>query len=87
MIVVSVSAKRPGKVDLRAESFEASAPAALKNPALTVVVRYDDGKKMEQVAFARAGSDVLASRSDESGAAKVLADSFDETMKAIDAVK
>ena len=72
---------------LRAESFEASAPAALKNPALTVVVRYDDGKKMEQVAFARAGSDVLASRSDESGAAKVLADSFDETMKAIDAVK
>jgi hypothetical protein len=72
---------------LRAESFEASAPAALKSPALTVVVRYDDGKKMEQVAFARSGSDVFASRSDEPGAAKVLAASFDEALKALDAIK
>jgi hypothetical protein len=72
---------------LRAESFETSAPAALKSPALTVMVRFDDSKKMEQVAFARMGSDVFASRADEPGAAKVLAASFDEAMKAIDAMK
>ena len=71
---------------LRAESFEASAPAALKTPALTVVVRFDD-KKMEQVAFARAGADVAASRADEPGSAKVTAASFDEAIKALDALK
>jgi hypothetical protein len=71
---------------LRAESFDAATPAALKSPALTVVVRFDD-KKMEQVVFARAGSDVVASRSDEPGTAKVLTMSFDDAMKAIDAVK
>jgi hypothetical protein len=71
---------------LRAESFESSSPAALKSPALTVVVRFDD-KKMEQVAFARAGADVVASRSDEPGAAKLTAASFDEAIKALDALK
>jgi hypothetical protein len=71
---------------LRAESFEAAAPAALKNPALTVVVRFDE-KRMEQVAFARAGSDVVASRADEPGSAKVTAASFDEAITALDALK
>ena len=71
---------------LRAESFETSAPAALKNPELTVIVRYDD-KKMEQVAFARAGNDVVASRLDEPGSAKVAAMSYEDAIKALDAVK
>src|SRR5687767_7691903 len=68
---------------LRAESFETSAPAALKNPELTVIVRYDD-KKMEQVAFARAGNDVVASRLDEPGSAKVAAMSYEDAIKALD---
>ena len=71
---------------LRAESFETSTPAALKNPTLTVIARYDD-KKMEQVTFARAGSDVVASRSDEPGSAKVTATSFEDAIKALEAVK
>jgi hypothetical protein len=71
---------------LRAESFDSAAPAALKNPALTVIVRFDE-KKMEQVVFARAGSDVVASRSDEPGSAKVMATSFDDAIKALDALK
>ena len=71
---------------LRAETFESSTPAALKNPALTVVVRFDD-TKMEQVVFARAGNDVIASRSDEPGSAKVEATSFDDAITALDAVK
>jgi hypothetical protein len=71
---------------LRAESFDSAAPAALKNPALTVIVRFDE-KKTEQVVFARAGSEVVASRSDEPGSAKVTATSFDDAIKALDALK
>jgi hypothetical protein len=71
---------------LRAESFETSTPAALRNPALTVIVSYDD-KKMEQVTFARAGSDVVASRIDEPGSAKVTATGFEDAIKALDAMK
>lgn len=71
---------------LRADSFETNANPALKNPALTVIVRFDE-KKMEQVTFARAGTDVVASRSDEGGSAKVSATGFDEAFKALDAAK
>jgi hypothetical protein len=71
---------------LRAESFESTASAALRNPALVVSVQFDEQKK-EQISFARAGSDVVASRSDEAGSAKVLAASFDEVLKGIDEMK
>ena len=71
---------------LRAESFETASSAALKNPALVVAIQFDD-KKMEQVTFARSGSDIVASRSDEVGTAKVLTASFDEVFKGIDEMK
>ena len=71
---------------LRAESFDAGTNAALKSPALVVTVRFDDNKT-EQVTFARAGGDVLASRSDEPGTAKLTAASFDEVFKGIDEMK
>jgi hypothetical protein len=71
---------------LRADSFDATAPAALKTPALTVTVRYDDGK-MEAVTFARDGDHVVASRADEPGAARLMASAFDDALKALDAMK
>lgn len=71
---------------LRAESFEMATAPALKNPALTVIVRYDE-KKMEQVSFARAGADVVASRTDEPGTAKVTATTYEDAIKALDAVR
>jgi hypothetical protein len=71
---------------LRAESFEAGSNAALKTPTLTVTVRFDDNK-MEQVTFGRAGAEVVASRSDESGTATVDATSFEDAIKALDALK
>lgn len=71
---------------LRAESFDSQAPAALKTPALVAAVTFDD-KKQETVTFGRSGADVVASRSDEPGSAKVAADAFDEALKALDAVK
>ena len=71
---------------LRADMFDATPNAALKNPALVITVRYDDNKT-EQVTFARSANDVVASRSDEPGSAKVQAASFDEMFKGIDAMK
>jgi hypothetical protein len=73
--------------NLRAQSFEANPPASLKMPVLTVVVSFDDGKKMETVTFARTGADVHAARADEPGAAKLEAGTFDEAIKALDALK
>ena len=70
---------------LRADSFEPTADSALKNPALTVIVQFDD-KRSEQVGFARAGSEVVAARSDEPGSARILASSFDEAVKAVDEI-
>ena len=71
---------------LRADSFEASTHPSLKSPVLTVTVRYDQGKT-ETVTFGRAGMDVFAARGDEPGAAKLNAASFDEAIKALDALK
>jgi hypothetical protein len=71
---------------LRAESFESAANAALKSPALVVTIRFDENK-MEQVTFAKSGTDVVASRAGEPGTAKVMATSFDEVLKGIDDMK
>ena len=71
---------------LRAESFETTMNPALKNPALVVTIRFDENK-MEQVAFAKSGTDVVASRSGEPGTAKVQAPAFDEVFKGIDEMK
>jgi hypothetical protein len=73
--------------NLRAQSFESDAPAALKMPVLSAVVRFDDGKRTETVTFGRAGSDVFAARADEPGAAQLEAGTFDEAIKALDAMK
>jgi len=71
---------------LRAESFEIAAPAALKSPVMSVTVRFDENQT-ETVTFARDGSTVYAARPDEPGAGRVDATSFDEAVKAIDALK
>jgi uncharacterized protein DUF4340 len=72
--------------NLRANSFEAAAPPSLKTPVAAVTVRFDESK-MESVTFGRSGNDVFAARSDEPGAAKVDTSSFDEAIKAVDALK
>jgi hypothetical protein len=72
---------------LRAQSFEATANAALASPALVTTVAFDQNK-METVTIARSGTDVVAARADEGGTAKLdAAGALDEVMKAIDAVK
>ena len=71
---------------LRADSFDTGSNAALKTPALTVNVQFDE-KKTEQVTLARSGADVVASRSDDPGTARLAASAFDEVLKAIDGMR
>jgi hypothetical protein len=70
---------------LRASSFEATAPAALKTPTMTVKTDFEG--KSETVTIAKAGSDAFASRADEPGAAKLDGMAVDEVVKALDALK
>jgi hypothetical protein len=67
---------------------DTKAATGAETPALTVTVTFDDGKKKtERVVFGRVGTDVLAVRPGEPGAARVEAAKFDEAVAALDAVK
>ena len=70
---------------LRASSFEATAPAALKTPALTVKAQFQS--KSETVTIGRAGADAFSARPDEPGAGKLDTAALDEAVKALDALK
>jgi hypothetical protein len=76
--------------NLRAQSFVETGgktKTGLNSPVMVVTVRFDDGKKEEQVTFGRAGADVYAVMAGQPGAAKIDATEFDEAVKALDAVK
>lgn len=71
--------------DLRATSFVAStAGAGLGSPALTVFVKYDEGKKEERVSFGKSGANVFALVPGQPGAAKVDAQKFTDANKTLD---
>ena len=70
---------------IRAASFvDAAAKTGLDKPALTVTVKFDDGKREEKVTFGQTGSDVYVARPGEPGAAKIDAADFNETIKSLD---
>ena len=71
--------------NIRAASFvDTTAKTGLDKPALTVTVKFDDGKKEEKVTFGQAGNDVFVSRPGEPGAAKVDTADFNEAIKSLD---
>jgi len=71
--------------NIRAASFvDAAAKTGLDKPALTVTVKFDDGKREEKVTFGQTGSDVFVARPGEPGAAKIDAADFNETIKSLD---
>ena len=73
-----------GLADIRAQSFTPTrANTGLDAPALTVVAKFDEGKKEERVSFGKSGKDVYAATVD-SGAAKIDADRFTEAIKTLD---
>jgi hypothetical protein len=72
---------------MRAASFvESTAKTGLDKPALTVTVKFDEGKKEEKVTFGQSGSDVFASRPSEPGAAKADTADFNEAIKSLDEI-
>jgi hypothetical protein len=74
-----------GLADIRATGFtETTARTGLEKPALTVFIRFEDGKKEERIAFGRNGAEVYASIPNETGAARIDADKFGEAVKAFD---
>lgn len=74
-----------GLADIRAISFtDSTAKTGLEMPAMTVVVKFEDGKKEERVSFGKSGSDVYALIPGQPGAGKIEADKFDEANKALD---
>jgi len=71
--------------NMRASSFvDSTANTGLDKPALSVFVKFEDGKKEERVSFGQHGSDVFAQRPGDPGAAKVDATDFNETIKSLD---
>lgn len=75
--------------NLRAESFVPTAGAATghNNPAATIVVKFDDGKKEERVVIGTAGTNVFATRADQPGALKVEAAKYQDALKKLDALQ
>ena len=70
---------------LRAASFvESVSKTGLDKPALTVYVKFEEGKKEERVTFGQSGADTFASRTGEPGAVKVDAPDFNESLKSLD---
>jgi hypothetical protein len=73
--------------NMRASSFVASdAKTGLDKPAMSVVAKFDDGKKEDRASFGKNGDDVYASRPGEPGAAKVEASDFTEINKTLDEI-
>jgi Domain of unknown function (DUF4340) len=71
--------------NMRASSFvESTAKTGLDAPAMTVVVKFDDGKKEDRVTFGKHENDVYAARPGEPGAAKIDATDFTEANKTLD---
>jgi hypothetical protein len=74
--------------NLRATAFpDTTAGTGLEAPALTVVVRYDDGKKEERVTFGVRGENYHAARSGEPGAMKIEKGDYENAVKALNEVK
>jgi len=73
--------------NMRAASFVgSSAKTGLESPAMTVFVKFEDGKKEERASFGKADADVYVSRPGEGDAAKIDATDFNEAVKTLDEI-
>jgi hypothetical protein len=74
-----------GLADMRATTFAPTiAKTGLDAPALTVLVKFDEGKREERVSFGKSGADVHALVPGQPGAAKIEAEKFAEANKTLD---
>lgn len=76
-----------GLADIRAVSFVTSRNGTgLDKPALSVLAKFDEGKKEERVTLGKAGSDAYGVRADDPGIAKVDATKVDEMLTLLDEI-
>jgi len=73
--------------NIRVASFvDATAKTGLDKPAMTIVVKFDEGKKEDRATFGQVGNDVFVSRPGEPGAAKIDAADFNDVIKTLDEI-
>ena len=70
----------------RADSFVADLPSGAK-PELTVLLKFDEGRKQERVTLSRSGSDAFAQREGTAGAGKIPVATLDGIVKAVEDVR
>jgi hypothetical protein len=75
--------------NLRADGFvdKPGATTGVNSPVATITVKFDDGKKQEQVKFGGTGPDMFAFRPDQPGAMKLELGKFDAAAKKLDAIQ
>ena len=82
--VAALLAKLEG---MRALSFvESTAKTGLESPAMSVVAKFEDGKKEDRVTFGKSGDNVYAGRPGEPGAGKVDTADFNDAVSKLDAL-
>jgi hypothetical protein len=73
--------------NIRVASFvDSAAKTGLDKPAMTVSVKFDEGKKEDRATFGQSGNDVFVSRPGEPGAAKIDKADFDDVIKMLDEI-
>lgn len=83
----TVDALLAGLAAMRATSFvDSAARTGLDKPAMTVYVKFEDGKKEERVAFGQTGTDTFASLPGEPGAMQIDTTDFNESLKSLDGI-
>jgi hypothetical protein len=75
--------------NLRADGFvdKPDASTGVNSPTTIITVKFDDGKKEEQVKFGGTGLDTFAFRADRPGAMKLEMGKLDADLKKLDAVQ
>jgi hypothetical protein len=76
-----------GLADMRATEFRATTGGTgLEKPVLTLVVKFEEGKREDRASFGRSGSTAYASVPTQPGALVIEGEKLDETLKTLDEI-
>ena len=76
-----------GLADVRASEFRpTTAGTGLDSPVMSIVVKFDDGKREDRASFGKVGTASFASVPGEPGAAVIDTQHLDDALKALDEI-
>ena len=76
-----------GLADVRATAFRpTTAGTGLDSPVMTLVVKFEDGKREDRASFGRSGAGTFVSVPSQPGAAVIDAEQLDEALKTLDEI-